>query len=146
MYDCEYKWLFTQILFFNFEFCIPFGNALRCDLNLHWNYTYSFKFWRSTLAALEALKGFTAQKYKKEKILKASEKVFLNLKEPRSRFQVAWRARAWSFLLIRNPRIDSNEPVPLGCEASQASTILNQFLASIDCLKIPAQYDNLLVS
>ncbi len=50
---------------------------------------------------------------------------------------------AWarSFKLVRNPRLDSKESIPPACVASWGrydNPIPTRFLASIDCLKIPA--------
>ncbi len=57
--------------------------------------------------------------------------------------------RARIFKLLRSPRIDSKEPIPLGCVAWRAVTtrdtgydnpISTRFLSPIDSLKIPALY------
>ncbi len=51
--------------------------------------------------------------------------------------------RAPLFKFLRIPKIDSKEPIPPGCVCSLSgrydNLIFTRFLASIDCLKIPAQ-------
>ncbi len=60
----------------------------------------------------------------------------------------AYVTRARIFKLLRSPRIDSKEPIAPGCVAWRArcnNPTPSQFLASMNCLKIPAQagrYDN----
>ncbi len=55
-------------------------------------------------------------------------------------------ALARIFKLLRNPRIDSKEPIPPGCVDWgnwYDNPILARSLAPIDCLKIPALFTEL---